>query len=117
LILNKIDRVSPEERGHLRREYPHAIQLSALNPDDVAMLKQRLVDHFDDSLVEVDIAVPHSRVGPVLGYVHEHMRIGREQWDGWGARLRLKGLAEDAAHVKSLAGDEVAPPFDDGAEA
>jgi GTP-binding protein HflX len=113
LILNKIDRVSDDERGQLRREYPHAVQLSALNPDDVAMLKQRLVDHFDDSLVEIDIAVPHSKVGPVLGYVHEHMRIGREQWDGWGARLRLKGLAEDAAHVKSLAGNEVAPAFEE----
>ena len=113
LILNKIDRVSDDERGQLRREYPHAVQLSALNPDDVAMLKQRLVDHFDDSLVEIDIAVPHSKVGPVLGYVHEHMRIGREQWDGWGARLRLKGLAEDAAHVKSLAGNEVAPTFEE----
>ena len=115
LILNKIDRVSSDERGHLRREYPHAIQLSSLNPDDVAMLKQRLVDHFDDSLVEVDIAVPHNKVGPVLGYVHEHMRIAREQWDGWGARLRLKGLAEDAAHVKNLAGDEVAPPLEEEA--
>jgi GTP-binding protein HflX len=113
LILNKIDRVSDDERGQLRREYPHAVQLSALNPDDVAMLKQRLVDHFDDSLVEIDIAVPHSKVGPVLGYVHEHMRIGREQWDGWGARLRLKGLAEDAAHVKGLAGNEVAPAFEE----
>jgi GTP-binding protein HflX len=120
LILNKIDRVSPEARGQLRRDYPHAIQLSALNPDDVLMLKQRLVEHFDDRLVEVDVAVPHGRVGPVLGFVHERMRIVREQWDGWGARLQLKGLAEDAAHVKALAGDEVAPPLEEpeeGAEA
>jgi GTP-binding protein HflX len=113
LILNKIDRVDADERGRLRREYPHAVQLSALNPDDVAMLKAKLIAHFDDSLKEIVLAVPHSKVGPVLGFVHEHMRIQKEQWDGWGARLTVKGLAEDVGHVLEMAGTEVAPPFED----
>jgi len=112
LILNKIDRVDADERGRLRREHPHAIQLSALDKDDVARLKARLIEHFDDSLQEVTLPVPHARVGAVLGYVHEHMRIANEQWDGWGARLTLRGLPEDVAHVKEMAGDEVAPPFE-----
>jgi GTPase len=111
LILNKIDRVSDDERGRLRRAFPHAIQLSALDPHDVAALKERLIAHFDGSLVELQLAVPHKKVGPVLGFVHEQMRLLSEQWDGWGARLRVKGLPDDAAHAKSLAGDEVAPPF------
>lgn len=114
LILNKIDRVDADERGRLRREHPHAIQLSALDKDDVARLKARLIEHFDDSLVEIDLGVPHARVGAVLGFVHEHMRMPGEQWDGWGARLKLRGLPEDIARVKEMAGDAVAPPLDSG---
>ncbi len=112
LILNKIDRVDADEAGRLRREYPNAIQMSALNPDDVAMLKARLVDHFDDSLAEASVAVPHQRAGAVMGHVHEHMRIVKEQWDGWGVRLVARGLAEDTAKLKELAGNDEAPPYE-----
>ena len=116
LILNKIDRVSDDERGRLRREYPHAVQMSALNPSDVAALKAQLVQHFDDTLAEVLIGVPHAKVGAALAYVHEHMKLVSEAWDGWGARLKVKGMPEGLAHLKSLAGKEVAPPLDDGSD-
>jgi GTP-binding protein HflX len=112
LILNKMDRVDADEAGRLRREYPHAIQLSALNPADVAMLKEKLVDYFDDTLSEGQVAVPHNRAGAVMGHVHEHMRLVTEQWDGWGARLVVRGLPEDVAKVQALAGNEEAPPFE-----
>jgi GTP-binding protein HflX len=114
LILNKIDRVSDDERGRLRREYPHAVQMSALDPSDVKALKARLVQHFDDTLEEVLIGVPHAKVGAALAYVHENMKLISEAWDGWGARLKVKGMPEGLAHLKSLAGTEVAPPLDDG---
>ena len=114
LILNKIDRVDDDEAGRLRREYPHAIQMSALRPDDVAMLKARLVEHFYDSLSEGRVAAPHQRAGAVMGHVHEHMRIVSEQWDGWGVRLVARGLAEDVAKLQELAGDAPAPPFEAG---
>lgn len=116
LILNKIDRVDADERGRLRREHPYAIQMSALDPDDVAMLKAKLVAHFDDTLKEVVLAVPHNKVGPVLGFVHEHMRIQKEQWDGWGARFTVKGLAEDVGHVLEMVGPQDAPPFEEADE-
>ncbi|MDP2340837.1 MAG: GTPase HflX [Deltaproteobacteria bacterium] len=105
LILNKIDRVDEVSRARLRRDHPHGIQMSALNPDDVKALKQRLDEHFADTLETAPIDVPHARVGQVLGFVHEHLRVIEEQWDDWGLRLTVRGTPEVLAQLRGMIGE------------
>src|SRR5262249_42308027 len=50
VLLNKIDRVDAVGRAKLRLDHPHAMQLSAKDPADVARLRQTLIDHFDRNL-------------------------------------------------------------------
>jgi GTP-binding protein HflX len=113
LILNKIDRVDAVERARLKREYPHAIQLSALNPDDVARFKQTLEDHFATTLEEAVLAVPHAKVGVVMGQLHESVKLLEEKWDGWGARLSVRGPAEVMGRLRQLIGPVDPPPFEE----
>ncbi|HEY1101662.1 MAG TPA: GTPase HflX [Myxococcota bacterium] len=116
LILNKIDRVDDVERARLKREYPRAIQLSALNPDDVKAFKDTLEEHFASTLEEDTLAVPHAKVGLVMGELHESVKLLDEKWDGWGARMHVRGPAEVMGRLRSLIGPVDAPPFDDGSE-
>jgi len=60
LILNKIDRVPPDELPGLAARFPQAILLSAKRPDDVARLRTTLEAHFAAALVEREIHVPWS---------------------------------------------------------
>ena len=52
LILNKIDRVSEDDRAVLREQHPDAILLSAKSPQDVAALRETIIAFFEDSMVE-----------------------------------------------------------------
>ncbi len=110
LILNKIDRVDELSRARLRREYPQAVQLSALEPTDVARLKARLEEHFASSLTESELDIPHDKVGPVLSMVHEHAKVVREQWDNWGARFVVRAWPEVLEKLRQAIGPVDPPP-------
>jgi GTP-binding protein HflX len=110
LILNKIDRVDELSRARLRRDYPQAVQLSALDTSDVAMMKARLEEHFASSLTESDLDIPHDKVGAVLSMVHEHAKIVREQWDNWGARFVVRAWPEVLEKLKQAIGPVDPPP-------
>ncbi|MBM4280228.1 MAG: GTPase HflX [Deltaproteobacteria bacterium] len=116
LILNKIDRVDEVSRARLRREYPQAIQLSALEPIDVARLQARLEEHFASSLTQSELDIPHDKVGTVLSTVHEHAKVMREQWDNWGARFVVRAWPEVLDKLRQTIGPVDPPPrqADDG---
>jgi GTP-binding protein HflX len=63
LVLNKIDRVgAPEAEVEattaLLRRWPEAVVMSARRPDDVAMLRARIVAFFARDLIEGEVRVP-----------------------------------------------------------
>ncbi len=105
LILNKIDRVDDDGRRQLKREHPHAIQLSALDPKDVQAFKERLEGHFADQLLTEPVDVPHAKAGLVLGFVHEHVKVLEENWDEWGLRLTVRAAPEVLDKLRGLIGD------------
>ncbi len=111
LILNKIDRVDELGRARLKRDFPHAVQLSALDPVDVKAFKERLDEHFADTLETSACDIPHARVGEVLGFVHEHVKVVDEQWDEWGARFIIRGAPDIMDKLRGMIGNvgEVPP--------
>jgi GTPase len=89
LLLNKIDRVDDADRDKLADHYPRAIQLSAKRPDDVASLRDRLIEHFVGAMQEVELDIPwsHQRV---VHMVHERATVLAETHHDDGTRMRLR---------------------------
>jgi GTPase len=91
LLFNKADRLSPEAREALLQRHPEAIVLSAHSPDDVAALRQTVIEFFERSMVEADLVIPYARQARI-GEVYENARVLSESFDESGRRLKLRAL-------------------------
>jgi GTP-binding protein HflX len=79
VVLNKIDRVSQEDRLALAEELPKAIQLSAFSPEDVRVLRGRLIEHFDAGLETATFEVPYDRQS-ILSAVRDQVKVVDESY-------------------------------------
>jgi GTP-binding protein HflX len=103
LLLNKIDRVDPAERATLARLHrgERTVLLSAHDPNDVAALRQSIIQFFEAKMVEEDLVVPYAKQA-LLGEVYEHARVVSESYDESGTRLRVRGLPAAVARLEAL---------------
>ncbi|MBI2376873.1 MAG: GTPase HflX [Deltaproteobacteria bacterium] len=99
LVLNKIDKVSPEERARLAERFPDAIQLSAKSVADVARLRERVVAEFERSMVEGTLFVPY-RLQRLVSEVHERCRVLSETHDELGTHLHVKAIPDAVARFE-----------------
>ena len=58
VVLNKIDRVDAARQAELAALHPAALRLSAKRPEDVALLRDRIVAFFEREMVEDEVTVP-----------------------------------------------------------
>jgi GTPase len=93
LLLNKIDRVDDEQRAALREQYPDAIQLSALDPEDVARLRLTIIEHVARDMTEAELFVPYRQHG-VTASLHEHAQVLSEKHEDEGTRITVRAPAE-----------------------
>jgi GTP-binding protein HflX len=100
LILNKIDRVPPEEAVFLKREFPKAILLSALNPDHVAELRGTLIRHFEAKMRDEAVLVPYESQG-IIGEIRDKAKVLNESYDENGVTLRILAPAEFVDRIKA----------------
>ncbi len=100
LILNKRDRLSEEEAEALRLEFPDAIQLSTRDPQDVLKLRERMIQFFEESMVDEEVMVPYSIQG-IIGDLRARVKVLSEEYDGSGVKIRARGSAEDFARIRS----------------
>src|SRR5512132_1321009 len=70
LLLNKIDQVDESTRIGLQARFPEALLLSAHAPEDVAALRQRVLDFFEAQMVEADLQIPYAHQG-LIGEMYE----------------------------------------------
>jgi GTP-binding protein HflX len=104
LLLNKIDRVSEEDRAALRAKHPDAMLLSATSPQDVAALRETIIAFFEASMVEEELMLPYAKQG-LLSDVYENARVLSEDYDATGRILRVRGLPAAIARLRrALAG-------------
>jgi GTP-binding protein HflX len=99
LVLNKIDRCSDLERRALADKYPRALQLSAKSREDVAKLRDLLIEHFIGALEEVELDVPwtHQRV---VHLIHERTTVLEETHHDDGTKIRLRAPAGIIAELR-----------------
>jgi GTP-binding protein HflX len=99
LLLNKIDRVSEEDRAALLAKHPDAILLSAKSPEDVAALRETIIAFFDTAMVEDQLVLPYAKQG-LLSEVYENARVLSEDYDTTGRIIRLRGLPGAIARLR-----------------
>ena len=91
LVLNKMDRVGPDERAVLAEKHPDAIMLSAHRPEDVSALRETIIGFFEASMTEEVLVLPYAKQG-LLGEVYESARVLSEDYDETGRVLTVRGL-------------------------
>jgi GTP-binding protein HflX len=99
LILNKIDAVDQGHEALLQREFPDAIRMSALRPEDIEALHARLVRFFLDNMTQVDLVVPYGKEG-VLAEIRKHVHVLKESYDERGAFLTIKATPGTLSALK-----------------
>jgi GTP-binding protein HflX len=97
-VFNKADRLSAEAREALLQRHPEALVLSAHSPDDVAALRQTVIEFFERSMVEADLVIPYTRQARI-SEVYENARVLSEAFDESGRRLKLRALPAAMARL------------------
>ncbi len=118
LLLNKADRLDEEARRAVLRRHasgstalrvgPGAILLSAHDPDDVAALRQTIIDYFESEMVDHDLLVPYTKQAHV-SEIYESARVLSEDYDESGARMRVRALPAALARLQRLFAADEAP--------
>ncbi|MFQ6404005.1 GTPase HflX [Methylophilus sp. 'Pure River'] len=98
-VFNKIDYVGDataqvECEAALRLKYPDCIVMSARRPDEVAMLRQKIVDFFQRDLVETEIFLPWS-AQQLRGKIYGTCQVLNERSDEEGTFFTVRGEPND----------------------
>jgi len=99
-ILNKKDRLSEDDKVRLMEEFPEAIMLSALNKDDLKMLRGKILTYFEEDMIDDDIFVPFLVKG-IVGEIRNKMRVLNESYDEKGVTFRVRSKSELIFKIKS----------------
>ena len=99
VILNKIDIVDSSRKALLEKEFPEAIAMSALNPQDIEALHSRLVTFFLDTMTEVKLVVPYGKEG-VLADIRKNIPVLSESYVEKGVCLKIKANPDTLIALK-----------------
>ncbi len=102
-VFNKIDFVGDsaaqiEREAALQLQYPDCVVMSARRPDEVAKLRQKIVDFFQQDLVETEFFLPWS-VQQLRGEIYSSCQVLEERSDNEGTFFRLRS---ESSALRSL---------------
>ncbi|MGZ6488261.1 MAG: GTPase HflX, partial [Pseudobdellovibrio sp.] len=98
LILNKIDRLSEEEKRSLKQEFPEAILLSTRDKNDLSNLREFLIAKFETGMVDQELFVDYSQKG-VVGEIRSRLRVLSESHNEKGFVFKVRGTEKDLAQI------------------
>lgn len=99
IVLNKVDRLTAEQRAELAAEFPEATQLSALSPTDVADMRQSIMAFFQRDWLETSLHVPYGAKG-IIGEIRANTRVLTEAYDEFGVQLQVRGTKESLMRIE-----------------
>jgi GTP-binding protein HflX len=74
LVLNKIDKLSPQQIDDLKVQYPEAVFISALEKTNLDILKEKIYEGLFRDMVEVIIKLPF-RLMELTDYIHTNCEV------------------------------------------
>jgi len=99
LVLNKRDRLGPDELASLKGEYPDAVCLSTRSQEDLQTLRERIMRHFEREMLDEELHIPFTAQG-VVAEIRARMRILSEGYDAEGLTLRVRSTPEHLTVIK-----------------
>jgi len=99
VVLNKADRLSPEEQAQLKREFPLAIVISSRDPDDIKKLREKIIRVFEKDMVEEEVFAPYTMTG-IVGEIRASMRVLSEEFENEGVRFKVRARSPDLQRLK-----------------
>ena len=116
-VFNKIDYVGDaaaqaEYEAALRLKYPDCIVMSARRPDEVARLRQKIVDFFQQDLVEDELFLPWS-AQQLRGKIYSTCQVLGERSEDEGAFFTVRGELNDINSLREQLGQRQATTPDD----
>lgn len=103
-IFNKIDHVGDataqaECEATLRIRYPGCIVMSARRPDDVAKLRQKIVEFFQQDLIETEFFLPWSDQ-QLRGQIFTNCQVLEERSNNEGTFFRVRSAPETIENLR-----------------
>ncbi len=98
-MLNKRDRLGPEELAALKAEYPDAVLLSTRSKDDLQALRERIMGYFESDMLDEDLRIPFTAQS-VVAEIRAKMRVLSEAYDAEGLTIRVRSTPENLAAIK-----------------
>ncbi|QDC44560.1 GTPase HflX [Methylophilus medardicus] len=116
-VFNKIDYVGDAQaqaacEASLRLKYPDCIVMSARRPDEVASLRQKIVDFFQQDLVEAALFLPWS-AQQLRGKIYSTCQVLGERSEDEGTFLTVRGAHNDIQSLREQLGQRQATSPDD----
>lgn len=99
LVLNKQDRLGPDEIASLQSEYPEAVFLCTRSQDDLTALRERIMAHFEREMVDEELHIPFT-AQKTLADIRARMRVLSEHYDVDGLTIRVRSTPEHLAVIK-----------------
>jgi GTP-binding protein HflX len=99
VVLNKVDKLTADEISVLREEFPQGFFMSALQGDDVASLRERIIAHFEHDMIEAELRVPYAE-GHLIGVIRSSLRVIGESHDDDSTTLRVRGYEGSIEAIK-----------------
>ena len=99
LVLNKIDRLTPEQLANLKTEFPQAIFMSTRDPQDLQKLREILIQEFEQNMIEAEVFVDY-RNAKVLGELHSRFRVLSERHIESGSFFKIRGSEVEITKLK-----------------
>ena len=100
LVMNKIDLLEEADLRRLRARLPDAWFVSARAPEDVALVRERIITIFEASYEEIELTIPYDRQG-ILSEMHDAGRVLEEKWEEPGVLVRWRADPEAIGRIKS----------------
>jgi GTP-binding protein HflX len=101
VVMNKIDRLSPEARVELAAEHPGAWLVSAHDPASVLELRSKLIQFFEAQFVTAELKIPYDRQS-LIREMHESGRVEAERYEEDGVHVRFRGDTPTVERIKSV---------------
>jgi GTP-binding protein HflX len=98
-VLNKRDRLEPQQMEGLRAEFPDAVMLSTRDKEDLKLLRDRIMSHFESDMIDEDLFIPYATQG-VIGEIRSRMRVLSESYSGEGVTLKVRATPESLQFIR-----------------
>ena len=99
LILNKQDCITGEATVQLQAEFPEAVFISTRRPEDIKMLREKILSYFESDMLDEDLFVPYTAKG-IIGDVRAKMRVLAESYDEKGVTLKVRSSLEKLEEIR-----------------